>query len=276
MYLYPLGKSTLSKSTIYKGAKVVYSQLGSGETVVLLHGFLEERSMWSQFANSLSNDFNILTIDLLGQGETDSLGYVHSISAQAKAVKAVLQKEGIESCLIVGHSMGGYIALELAHQQPEMVMGLILFHSTAYSDSEDRKRDRERVIRLVQRSKDVYIRAVVPSLFSDDTRDELSTEIQDLVETANGFTEQGIIANIRGMMDREPRENVLKNAAFNKLIIHGEFDSVISTEHIMAQAELNNNIELATVDGIGHMGHLEAPETCLHLISEFCKRTWKN
>lgn len=276
MYLRPLGKSTVSNSIVHKGAKVVYSQGGGGETVLLLHGFLEERSMWKGLTNVLRQHYQVITVDLLGQGESESIGYVHSMADQAEAVYAVLQQEGIDNCLVVGHSMGGYIALELARLQPELISGLVLFHSTAYEDSPARKKDRERMIALVKRNKGVLIRSVIPSLFSDKTRKGLTAEIEALVNTANGFSVQGIVANVRGMMERSNREDVLKSASFEKLLIHGEFDTVISEEDITAQAQLNNNIELAVVENVGHMGHLEAPEKCQSLIIEFCNRIWKN
>ena len=227
--------------------------------------------MWNDYADRLSGNKNVICVDLLGQGETDCLGYVHSMHEHAKAVKCVLDAEAIENCIVIGHSMGGYIALELAESHPEMIQGLVLFHSTAFADTDERKADRERVTRLVQRSKTVYIKTVIPSLFADETRDGLKTEIDQLAQIADGFSEQGIIANIRGMMERPSRANVLRNGAFPKLIIHGEFDAVISADDIKEQSALNENISLKVVTGIGHMGHLEAPEKCLKLISDFCK-----
>lgn len=269
MYFWPAGKGNLSKSVKYKGAKVVYSQLGGGETVLLLHGFLEERGMWNDYANELSKTFNVVCIDLLGQGESDCLGYVHSMTDQAEAICTVLEAEGLNSFFIVGHSMGGYVALELARLYPKQIKGLVLFHSTAYPDSEERKLDRERVIELAQRNKEVYVKAVIPTLFAEHTRTSLKDEIAAISNVACGFTLQGIVANIRGMMERESRLDVLRDADFLKLIVHGSEDAVIPTPDIEEQAKLNNNIKLEVVEGIGHMGQLEAPERCLQPIKNF-------
>lgn len=227
--------------------------------------------MWNNYAEKLSKTKNVICVDLLGQGETECLGYVHSMHEHAKAVKCVLNAEAIENCIVVGHSMGGYVALELADLHPEMIKGLVLFHSTAFADTDERKAERERVTQLVQRNKTVYIKAVIPSLFADETKGQLTTEIEQLAEIADGFSEHGITANIRGMMERPARVNVLQNGGFPKLIIQGEFDAVISADDIKEQSALNENISLKVVTGIGHMGHLEAPENCLELISDFCK-----
>lgn len=251
---------------------MVYSQIGSGQPVVLLHGFLEERSMWNAYAEKLSSEFKVICIDLLGQGESASTGYIHSMEEQAAAVATVLFTECIEKCTVIGHSMGGYVALALAEKQPDLVDGLALFHSTAFPDSAERQKDRERVIGLVQRGKRIYINAVIPSLFADDLRDDLNPEIERLAEIANGFSDQGIIANIHGMMERTDRSKVLQNGKFRKMILHGELDSVVSADDAKKLAALDTDIRLEIVENIGHMGHLEAPEKCFGLIYDFCKK----
>ena len=271
MYFCRPHKSNLPNTIKYKGANVVYSQTGSGQTLVFLHGFLEDKSMWNDFAVELSSEFNVITPDLLGQGESDSLGYVHQMEEMATSVLAILKQENIKECTVIGHSMGGYVALALAEMKPEIVSGLVLFHSTAKADSVDRLNDRERVISLVKRGKSVYIKAVVPSLFAAEARVKLKAEIQGLIDTATKYTNQGIIANIRGMMDRKDRSFVLKNGNFPKLIIHGELDSVISTSEIEEQSKLNRNITLKKFSTVGHMGHLEAKNECLAELKSFCK-----
>ena len=250
---------------------MVYSQIGSGQTIVLLHGFLEERSMWDAYVSGLKSNFNVISIDLLGQGESGCLGYVHSMEEHAAAVATVLFTENVENCAVIGHSMGGYIALALAEKQPDLVNKLVLFHSTAFPDSEERKKDRERVISLVQRNKNVYVRTVIPSLFSEENRDRLKAEIQAIIDIAIGFSDRGIIANIRGMMERKDRTRVLEKGLFEKLIVHGELDEVIMKKDAESMAKLNDNVSLEVIKTVSHMGHLEAPELCLKLISEFCK-----
>jgi pimeloyl-ACP methyl ester carboxylesterase len=256
----------------YKDANVVYSQSGGGQTLVLLHGFLEDKSMWADCADELRSDFCVIAPDLLGLGETGNVGYVHSMEEMADAVYAVLEEEEVGNCTVVGHSMGGYVALALAEKYPEKVSALVLFHSTAYADSEERKKDRERVISLVQRSKSVYIKTVIPSLFADEWRKNSKTEIQDLIETANGYSNQGIIANIRGMMDRKSRAHVMADGNFAKLIIHGALDPIISTSDMETLADLNSNISLCVIKGVAHMGHFEAKDEVLSILKNFCKK----
>lgn len=247
---------------------VVYSHSGGGQTIVLLHGFLEDRTMWNNYAAKWSIDHRVIAIDLLGQGETGNLGYTHSMEEHASAVLAVLDAEKIDRCSLMGHSMGGYVALAVAEKRPKLLSHLVLFHSTAFADSEAKRNDRERVIELAKRNKQVYIKAVIPSLFGNLSRIGLVEEIEKLVEIAIGFTTQGIIANLQGMKDRTDRSQVLKNGAFKKLILHGELDSVISTSDMLKLEALSSDISLEMVPDIGHMGHLESPEECFALIDQ--------
>lgn len=245
---------------------MVYSHSGAGKTIVLLHGFLEDRTMWNDYVSRWKKDYQIIAIDLLGQGDSGNLGYSHSMEEQASAVLSVLDSEKIVLCAMVGHSMGGYVALALAQKRPELVTHLVLFHSTAFADSESKRQDRDRVIELAKRNKLIYIKAVIPSLFADQARNRLSEDIEKLVDRANQFTVQGIVANLQGMKDRADRSGVLKNGDFKKLIIHGELDSVISLSDMHKLEALAPMIKLELVSSIGHMGHLESPDECFALI----------
>ncbi|MDP6908246.1 MAG: alpha/beta hydrolase [Flavobacteriales bacterium] len=257
----------------YKGVDVTYSHQGVGETVVLLHGFLEERTMWETVTDQLRQNHTVIAVDLLGHGDSDCLGYVHGMEEQAEAVKQVLDEEQIESCILVGHSMGGYVALALARKYPVLIKSLALFHSTALPDSKEKQQDRERVIDLVKRNQEIYINAAIPTLFAPANVGRCTDEINKVVSIAQGFSKRGIIANIRGMMQRKDCSDILKNGTFKKLIIQGTEDSVISNESIHSQVELNANIDLQIIEGIGHMGHIEAPAKCQEIIVDFCADT---
>jgi len=249
---------------------VVYSHSGSGQTLLLLHGFLEDRSMWDDLIKRLTG-YSIVAVDLLGQGETGNVGYVHSMEAHAEAVAKVLEAENVSHCTVIGHSMGGYVALALAELEPQLINGLVLLHSTASADSEDKQIDRERVIALVKRNMRVYVQAVIPTLFAESNRDKHKQDILNLVNVASGFTQQGIIANIRGMMERKDQSAILKAGSFQKLLIHGVQDPVLNTEEIIAFGQLDASVEVVCIENAGHMGHLETPEFVFSAVSNFCQ-----
>src|SRR5210317_1347779 len=100
--------------TSYKNTPVRYFTEGKGTAVVLLHGFLEDLSMWDEITPALSENHQVIKVDLFGHGETGNLGYVHSMEEQARMVRAVLSESGTGNYAVIGHSMGGYVALAMA------------------------------------------------------------------------------------------------------------------------------------------------------------------
>jgi len=253
----------------FRRVRVHFTVQGDGPAVVLLHGFLEDSSIYDGMVKTLSGKHRVVCIDLPGHGLSGVVGYRHAMEDMASAVHQILDTIGIESCTLVGHSMGGYVALAFAGLFPLKTDGLVLFHSSAQADSEAKLKDRERAITLVRKNAEAFVRGSVPMLFAEANRKRLGAEIEALTERAAKFPARGIVANIRGMMARPDRTHVLREAAFPVLIIQGSLDTVIPTETVLAQAALSPNIRLEVLEGIGHMGYLEAPEECLRLIVSF-------
>lgn len=135
---------------LYQNKKISYFEKGQGDTIVLLHGFLENKSIWGPFVNALAGRFHVVTIDLPGHGESESLGPVNEISAMAGAVHNILSSLKVEKALMVGHSMGGYVSLAFAELFHKQTAGLVLFHSHASADTEDAKKNREGTIELIR------------------------------------------------------------------------------------------------------------------------------
>jgi len=143
---------------LYKNTKVSFTSIGSGPAVVLLHGFLENSSMWNQISEQISKKNRVVCIDLLGHGATENCGYIHTMEDQAEMVKAVLDHLRLRKYILIGHSMGGYIALAFAKLYPNNVKGLCLMNSTALPDSEEKKTNRDRGIVAVKQNHKTFVR----------------------------------------------------------------------------------------------------------------------
>ena len=117
------------KTITYKNTKISFTDEGKGTAVVLLHGFLENKTMWKAFVPELSKKYRVITVDLLGHGETECLGYVHAMEDQADMLFALLLHLKIRKVVLVGHSMGGYVALAFAELYPDYMKGLFLLNS---------------------------------------------------------------------------------------------------------------------------------------------------
>ena len=256
----------------FKKIKVRYSDTGKGRVIVLLHGFLCSHEIWDVFSKNLSKKFRVIAIDLPGHGETPSIGYYHSMELLAQSVKAVLNKAGVRRYIIAGHSMGGYAALAFAELYPENVSGLCLFNSTSYADSEEKKKDRERVIRLVKKEHRHYVAEAVITLFAPENVAKLKKEVDKAKAIAEKVTKQSIINSLEGMKERKSRDLILKFAAYPVLFIVGKKDTVIDYETMYPQMGLCKHPSVVMLDNAGHMGFYEAPKETLTGLRKFASR----
>ncbi len=242
-------------TTPYKGIKIFNTTQGEGKAIVLLHGFLESSTMWEQLAPVFAKTHQVITIDLLGHGQTDCLGYVHTMEMMAEAVEAVLQKLGITSASFVGHSMGGYVSLAYAEKFPKKVEKLILLNSTPFEDSAERKKNRDRAIEAVKFNSRNFISMSIANLFIPANRKKFSKEIDALKAEALKMPIQGIVAALEGMKIRKDRSFLLTNQNFNSFIFLGTQDPVISFKEVTGKIQSTDCKTITLNDG--HMGHLE-------------------
>jgi pimeloyl-ACP methyl ester carboxylesterase len=254
---------------LYKNTKISYSDTGKGNAVVLLHGFLENQTMWQDLVLELSKKHRIITIDLLGHGETECLGYVHSMEENADVVQAVLSKLRIRKAVFVGHSMGGYVALAYAELYPEKIRGLVLLNSTSKADSEERKTNRDRAIKAVKKDYTTFIRLSIANLFSPDNRERLIDEIEKVKIEALKTQLQGVVASLEGMKIRKDREVLLHLTPYPKMLILGKKDPVLIYETALEQIE-GTVVKLATLPD-GHMSHIENRDELKTVLLEFFK-----
>lgn len=216
-----------------------------------------------------SKKYRIITIDLLGHGDTGCLGYIHTMEDMADAVHAVLHELRIRKAIFAGHSMGGYVALAFAEMYPEMVKGIVLQNSTSRADSDERKANRNRAIKAVKQSYTNFVRMSIANLFSEDNRERLETEIENVKLEALKTPLQGVVAALEGMKTRKDREVILHFAPYPVLLVLGKKDPVLNYNENLEQIE-GTNVKLITYPD-GHMSHIENREQLLKDLPEFFK-----
>lgn len=245
----------MSNTVFFKNTSVSYTDQGKGTAVVLLHGFLENKKMWNEFVPEWSKKFRVITIDLLGHGETDCMGYVHTMENNADVVHEVLSELRLRKAIFVGHSMGGYVALAFAELYPEMLKGMVLLNSTSRADSVERKTNRDRAIKAVKQSFQNFISLSISNLFSEENRDQLTDAIEHVKQEALKTPLQGIVASLEGMKIRNDREVLLHVTSFPKLLVLGEKDPVLNYDETKSQVD-GTSVQLLSFPD-GHMSHIE-------------------
>ncbi|SNB09696.1 putative hydrolase [Flavobacterium psychrophilum] len=254
----------------YKNTKISYSDVGKGIAIVLLHGFLENSTMWDSYISSFAANYRIITIDLLGHGKSECLGYVHTMEDQADMVYSVLQHLKIKKSIFVGHSMGGYIALAFAELYPENTNGFVLLNSTTYADDHERKINRNRAIKMAHKEYASLVQISIANLFSINNRENLISEINQVKTEALKTPLQGYIAAQEGMKLRKNKEHLLHLTTYPKLLILGKKDGVLNYEENIKQIE-GTNVQLVFFPD-GHMSHIENRDQLEEILFDFFKK----
>ncbi|MCC1483315.1 alpha/beta fold hydrolase [Winogradskyella immobilis] len=249
----------------YKNISLNYTETGIGKPVILLHGFLENSTMWKDLIPKLK--CRTIAIDLLGHGKTDSLGYIHTMEDMADAVLAVLKTLNIKNAHFIGHSMGGYVALALAKSSPTLFSGLCLMNSTFEADDEERKELRTRANKMIQTNFNNMVRVSFANLFAPKSKTIYKTAYEKALVEALKTSRQGYMAAQEGMKIRLDHFDTFKNLKAKKLIIIGRKDPVINSDILIKKVE-HTDIEITELSE-GHMSHIENKSELSYFLNLF-------
>lgn len=258
------------KSVPFYSSSVHFDDLGFGKVIVLLHGYLETMDIWSDFAQKLAKHFRVITIDIPGHGKSGKVNDIHDMDLMADAVNTVLTFLRVEKCFLVGHSMGGYVALSFTMKYRFKLNGLCLFHSTPFADTEEKKANRDREIGLIKEGKkEILFNANIPKGFATDNLEKLAPLVNRAKAIAAENNEEGIIALLEGMKIRADLQNLLKETGLPVLFILGKKDNYIPFDLMYNVAKRTATGEILQLENSGHMGFIEEREVCLTTMTSF-------
>ena len=264
----------MSQYIEYRSQNVHFTDTGNGQVLVLLHGFTESLEIWNSFSGELSGSFRIICIDLPGHGRTANFAPVHDMELMAEIVHAVLSYCRVQKCVMLGHSMGGYVTLSFAYLYPEILKGLILFHSQTDADDEEARRNRDRAIEVVRQNRSGFINQFIPDLFAPVNRERLKNEIEVLKNQAGSISGKALVAAMEGMKVRKNKRDLLASISIPVFFIAGRQDTRIPFNKVLEQIALPAHAEALLLNDVGHMGYLEAPEITLEAVRSFALRAF--
>lgn len=254
----------------FKTSFINFSDKGSGSAIVLFHGYLETHEIWDGFADELSKSFRVIAIDIPGHGKSGKIATVHTMDLLAEAVDKVLSTLNIDKAFLVGHSMGGYVALAYLANYSRKVVGICMFHSTPFADTDEKKANRDREIELIRQGQQESIFTVnVPKGFANDNLLPLKNKVEWAIGLARNCEPEGIIALLEGLKSRPDRQNLLKTTCVPVLFILGKKDNYIPFDVMYAVAQRTSNGEVLTLENSAHMGFIEEQGICLEALSSF-------
>ncbi len=251
----------------HKGSRIFYTDQGEGAPIVMLHGFLENRTMWDVLLPSLLQKYRVICIDLLGHGASECLGYIHTMQDFSEAVHAVINSLQLNSISMIGHSMGGYVGIAFAKAYPEKIKALCLLNSTPEADPDERKQLRLRANQMAKTQFEQLVRMSFINLFDPSSKEQYQDAISEALAHALQTPVQGYIAANDGMRLRDDASTFWKNASFKKGMILGENDWIIDAQkHKEAFAAHTDYFSI--IKG-GHMSHISNSDSMLKELLRF-------
>jgi len=255
---------------LYNGGKIYYSDTGEGDPVILLHGYLETSEIWSGFGKKLAAKYRVISVDLPGHGLSKLYDESQTMEFMAGAVKGLLDSLNIRKAIIVGHSMGGYVALAFLELFPELLKGYCLFHSHPFADSPEVFGKREKDIKIIRSGKKYLIYpANIPTMFATDNFNKFREAIQRSKDIASAIRDECLTAVLTGMMLRPSRQSVMEKGKVPCLWILGKKDIYISFKELPPKVKLPGNAKLVFLENSGHMGFVEEEDLSVKILSDF-------
>jgi pimeloyl-ACP methyl ester carboxylesterase len=254
--------------------KVAYNEMGDGLPVVFLHAFPLDKEMWAPQLGPISSaGFRVIALDLPEFGGTtpDQDGF--TIDRGADLVASFLKVLGIAKSVVVGLSMGGYVAMSIARRHSSLLAGMVLADTRAAPDVPHVRANRDKLIAAVQANGPVALAdTMLPNLFSEPTRTTNPALIERVRQIVLRQSATGVIAGLRALRDRPDAAPALESVAVPILVLVGEFDTVTPLLTAARIAGTVRKSDLAHIPGAGHLSNLENPEAFNSAVIAFLKQ----
>jgi 3-oxoadipate enol-lactonase len=259
-----------SVRTQVNGITIAYDDQGTGPSIVFLHAFPLNRTMWAAQERVLSSRFRIITIDLRGHGESDAPLWRYTLDQSADDVCALLDQLAIQQALFVGLSMGGYILFAFYRKYSARVKGMILADTRAQAETNEGKAGRFQMAQIAYKQGPSAIAdLMIPKFLSPatiQTRPEIVQNVRSMIE---GNQISGIAGDLMAMAERPDAVPLLKQIACPTQIIVGELDQATPPSDATLMAEQIPNVRLALIPNAAHLANIEQPAAFNKILTTF-------
>jgi pimeloyl-ACP methyl ester carboxylesterase len=229
---------------------------------VFLHGFGEDQRVWSDFLPLFSWPFEYIVVDYTT--------WTDCLDIKDYAIKIMSDLPGNTKFILVGHSMGGYVALAMAEQFSSQIHQVVMLHSSPWADTEEKKLGRDRTIEFLNKySVKDFLGPFVPNLFAPKFAETHAELLSSLVVRYQNLLKEGLIASSLAMKNRPDYQLFLAKTKIPFLFIQGSEDALISTDLIKAVLQDKAQHKLVILQDVGHQGQYEAPSACFEAINAF-------
>jgi pimeloyl-ACP methyl ester carboxylesterase len=268
------------------GERIAYYDEGRGEVLLLIHGMAGSSQSWRELLPKLAQRYRVIAPDLLGHGQSAKPRTDYSLGAFAVGLRDLLDELGVSSATVVGHSLGGGIAMQFLYQHPDYCRRLVLISSGGLGP------DVGLILRLLSApGAELIMPIIAPTpvlrvgdsvkswLTSMGLRSPRGAEIWSAYSSfGDRATRDSFLRTLRSVVDYRGQSvsalNRLKlKSDLPTLAIWGEDDTIIPVDHAYSALEVRPDCHLEVMPGVGHFAHVEAPYEVFRLIDDFITAT---
>jgi pimeloyl-ACP methyl ester carboxylesterase len=236
------------------GINIAFARRGRGTPLILIHGYPLDRTIWNEMAEMLEGEFDLIIPDLRGFGASDVMEADRSIIGYASDLAGLMDRLKVKNAHVVGHSMGGYVALAFAREFPGKTAGLGLIASQIVADTAERKVARQATARqIMEEGIGGVIAGMAPKLSPD-------AGVQAFVSRVMAKQRPlGLAVALDAMAGRPDSTDVFRSFRFPVVVVHGDADELIPVERGREMKALLPSAHYLELPGVGHMPMLENP-----------------
>ncbi len=253
---------------------IIFRTAGAGPAVLLLHAFPLNAGAWSDQMAALAGDVALSAPDMPGFGASQDAEPVEQMDQLATLVLDGARRRGIQDAVVIGNSMGGYLAFGLLRVEPAFVRALALINTKATADTDQGRANRLALVERVQREGcgfmvDEWPQGAVSPLTVRE-RPGVMDSIRQMIRQA---TPKGVAAAQRAMAERPDSTPLLGAIRVPTLVIHGLDDPIIAEEEARAMAAAIPGSAFVGIPRAGHLPNLEEPAPVNAALRELLKAT---
>ncbi len=246
--------------------------MGGGRPVVLLHGYPLNSGIWREQQKALAGLYRVITPDLRGHGKSMAPAGIYDMDTMAADVLRLLDELELDNPVLMGHSMGGYVALAAYRAQPRRFAALGLIASQATADTQERRDIRlstvEQVLQAGEGGTKIIRDQMLPELFAPGVEQDPEM-VDDVGKMILGASPTGIVGILKGMALRPDSTPLLPEMTLPVLLLAGDKDQIISPTRSEAMSAVLPNATHIVIEDAGHMLMLEQPGATSEALRQF-------
>jgi 3-oxoadipate enol-lactonase len=252
------------------GVKLMVTDEGKGTPLVALHGFPLSRGAWQKQVDALKSSYRVIAPDLRGLGESEARPGANTMSQMADDLHALLEHLNTGPVVLIGHSMGGYVALAFARKYPKLLRGLVLVGTKSGADTAEAAAGRRATAEKVKtEGAHIVVDAMAPKMLAATNTDPaMARSVRAFME---GSHPEGVIGSLLGMAERDDSTPLLAQITVPTLVVAGADDTVIPPAESQKLAGAIKGARLELIPNAGHLVAFEKPDEFNRVLRDWLK-----